>query len=240
MKSFILRLSGIHGVFMLFIVGSFLQQPVVTCENRVSIDNNEATSIRRTKRIRSRRNNRVNDKKEILKMEDLSSTIKRHFAEADHIQKWEGETLNESISKILAEQDASEYYAIAGSSINHTIYDDDSYKSLTYSGKGKGKRSSKGKGLINKSKGKSKCNRYPEKEYPKTRYSSAPRSGKGKGNSLSPSPSTGNVANNVRRSMRSKGKGKGKKYSDCESEAPSIAPSTYFDITDCDSYSNKW
>ena len=50
-----------------------------------------------------------NDENDDINIEDLSSTFNRHFAEADHIQKWDGESLNETIARILSDDDVPEY-----------------------------------------------------------------------------------------------------------------------------------
>lgn len=172
--------------------------------------------------------------------DDVVATIKRHYSQAGHIEKLEGESLNETISKLIKSDEIIEKMEKMEKITNY--YDEWEYQSAK--GKGRlqlGKGKGKGEGNSVKSPKSYKCAKGSRKSSKK--YSNAPQMLRSKG--------------------KGKGKGKGSGKYDCETEtpsdspslaptigglnktdvpsaAPSSAPTIGFNITNCDSYYNVW
>ncbi len=177
--------------------------------------------------------------------DDFVATIKRHYSQAEHIEKLEVESLNETISKLIKSDEIIEKMEKI-----KNYYDEWEYQSS----KGKGRlQLGKGKGNSVKSPKSYKCAKGSRKSSKK--YSVGP----------SPSPTSSNAPQMLRSKGKGKGtsKGKGKGSDDCETETPSdspslaptigglnntdvpsvipsSAPTLRFNITNCDSYYNVW
>ena len=153
----------------------------------------------------------------------LVSTIKRHFIKARHNEKYDEESLHETISRFL-DNEAEKISKSTQSDSNGRVVNFESEEKEDYETKSKGQHNSKGKGEI---KSKKDCNK--KSKQPSTRKST--KSPKGKGRRLS----TVKTRN---------GKGKGGKKDGCEmsspSAAPSLTPTMSFDIANCDSYNDIW
>lgn len=140
--------------------------------------------------------------------------IERDFEKAGHAERHSGQSLNETISKLLYDNET-----ITGDFMNSTNY-------YPY-GKGKGKGNSyKSKGPSYHYESKGKGHSKGHSSYPSKGVKSLKGKGKGKCKDQKTKTSKGKGTQ-----ISTKGKGKGKqmgRYDEC------------FDISNCDSYANIW